>query len=189
MVDAWDKQTLWTYAGVTLLSTFMCIAAVSMYYWMHIDGTSDIGAFNSSNQGAKGYITHCTSVMSQMECGYFHSMQVSAVLTILFGGVTAFLYVVPPRAFATFPTFISVTGNLFQRVFGIMTCVIFLYFKRNYYKDDGVNREYETPSASSLSLGAAYWLWVAATIITFPIVVGGYYHLLHEHKMSKRALP
>jgi hypothetical protein len=183
-----DKHTLFTYAGVTMVSTLMCVVAISMYYWLHIDGTSDIGAFNSSNQGAKGYMTHCTSVMSQVECGYFHSMQVSSVLTILFGGVTAFLYVFPPRTFGTFPTFIAVTGNLFQMVFAIMTSVLFLYFKRNYYNDDGVNREYETPSSSSLHLGAAYWLWVAATILVFPIVAGGYYHLYYEHNKAKKGV-
>lgn len=184
-----DKHTLFAYAGVTLLSTLMCVAAVSMYYWMHIAHTTDIGAFNSSNQGAKGYITHCTSVMSQVECGYFHSMQVSSVLTILFGGVTTFVYVVPPRAFGTFPTFIAVTGNLFQMIFAIMTAVLFVYFKRNYYNDDGVNREYETPSSSDLSFGGAYWLWVTATVLTFPLVVGGYYHLYHDHNKSKKLLP
>lgn len=177
---------LLSYAGVTALSTAISIVAIATYYWMHIEDTTDIGAFNSSNEGAQGYMTHCTSVMSQMECGYLRSMQVSSVLTILFGGVTTFLYLVPPRAFATFPTFLSVTGNLFQMCFGIMTAIIFLYFKRNYYNDDGVNREYDGPSSSSLSLDWSYWLWVTSTVLTFPLVVGGYYHLFHEHKVAKR---
>lgn len=188
MLRTLDKHSLSVYAGVTLLSTFMSIAAISMYYWLHIDGTTDMGMFNSSNEGAKGYTAKCTSEMSELECGYFHSMRVSSVLTILFGGVTAFLYVFPPRAFGTFPTFIAVTGNLFQMIFAIMTCVIFLYFKRNYYNDDGVNREFESPSSSSLSIGAAYWLWVAATILLFPIVTGGYYHLYVEHNRAKKSL-
>ena len=120
-----DKHMLMMYAGVTGLTTAMCIASVSMYFWMNIKDTTDIGAFNSSNEGSKGYMTHCTSVMSEVECGYLHSLQISAVLTILFGGVTAFFYIIPPRAFNTFPTFIAVTGNLFQMIFAIMTSVIF----------------------------------------------------------------
>ncbi len=183
-----DKHKLQLYSLVTALATTFCIAAISTYYWMNIKDTTDLGAFNSSNEGAKSYMTHCTSVMSQMECGYLHSLQVSAVISILFGGVTALVYLIPPRAFATFPTFIAVTGNLFQMIFGIMTAVIFLFFKRNYYNDDGVNREYETPSSSYLSLDTSYWLWITGTVLTFPLVVGGYYHLLHEHKKGKRAL-
>lgn len=183
-----DKQMLLTYSLVTALSTLFMIVAISTYYWMNIKDTTDVGAFNSSNEGAKGYMTHCTSVMSEVECGYLHSLQVSSVISILFGGVTAFLYVIPPRSFSTFPTFIAVTGNLFQMIFSIMTAVIFLYFKRNYYNDDGANREYDSPSSSSLSLDTSYWLWVTGTVLTFPLVVGGYYHLLHEHKQSKKAL-
>uniref|UniRef100_A0A7S3M6K3 Uncharacterized protein n=1 Tax=Spumella elongata TaxID=89044 RepID=A0A7S3M6K3_9STRA len=183
-----DKHKLFLYSGVTALATIFFIVAVSTYYWMHIKDTTDLGAFNSSNEGAKGYMTHCTSVMSQVECGYLHSLQVSAVLAILFGGVTSLFYLIPPRPFAAFPTFIAVTGNLCQMIFAIMTSVIFLYFKRNYYNDDGVNREYETPSSSSLSLDTSYWLWVTGTVLTFPLVVGGYYHLLHEHGQKKKAL-
>ena len=183
-----DKQMLLIYSLVTALATIFMIVAISTYYWMNIKDTTDVGAFNSSNEGAKGYMTHCTSVMSEVECGYLHSLQVSSVISILFGGVTAIFYNIPPRPFGTFPTFIAVTGNLFQMMFAIMTAVIFLYFKRNYFNDDGVNREYDTPSSGDLSLDTSYWLWVTGTVLTFPLVVGGYYHLWHEHNQKKKAL-
>lgn len=180
-----DKHSLAIYGSVSGLTTVMYIVAISMYYWLNIKDTTDIGAFNSSNEGAQGYMTHCTSVMSQLECGYFHSFQVAAVVAILFGGVTTMVYFFPPRQFSTFPTFLAVTGNVCQMVFGIIATVLFLYFKRNYYNDDGVNREYETPSSGDLSLSGCYWLWVSATILIFPLVCGGYYHLYHEDKQRK----
>ena len=165
------------YAIVSGLTTLLSILAVSTYFWMHINGTSDIGAFDSSNQGKREYMTKCTSVMSQMECGYLHSLQVSAVLTIIFGGTNTILYLAPPRAFATFPTFVAVSGSMCQLAFAIITAVLFMYFKNTYYDDDGVNREYTTPDADDVSYNWSYWLWVAATCLTLPIVVHGYYDL------------
>jgi hypothetical protein len=177
-----DKKLV-MYSIASGIITLMFIISVGTFSWMNIRSTTDVGAFNSVNSGSNhAYMTHCTSVMSQMECGILHSFQVSAVLTIIFGGVNTLLYLIPPRAFATFPTFVAVSGNCCQLMFAIISSVLFLYFKREYYTDDGVNREYDDiPDANDLSFRWSYFLWIVATCLTLPLVVGGYYELYDAH--------
>ncbi len=62
-------------------------------------------------------------------------------------------------------------------IFGIITVILFYYFKRDYFTDDGINREYPSPDSNDLSFDFAYYLWVAATFISMIVVGLGYLFL------------
>jgi hypothetical protein len=161
--------------GLTLFLTVVNIACVVLPYWIHIKGETDIGVFASIRVDSSALVsTKCDDTMSEIECGYLKSMQISSVLTILFGFFAAMIYYMPPRSFAALPTFLAVSGTCGHCTFSIITEVLFVYFKRNYFDDDGINREGDSPNESDVSWQFVFWLWTATVIVSFIMVVGAY---------------
>eukprot|EP00600_Ochromonadales_sp_CCMP1393_P006926 CAMPEP_0174954610 /NCGR_PEP_ID=MMETSP0004_2-20121128/522_1 /TAXON_ID=420556 /ORGANISM="Ochromonas sp., Strain CCMP1393" /LENGTH=190 /DNA_ID=CAMNT_0016202447 /DNA_START=11 /DNA_END=583 /DNA_ORIENTATION=- len=189
MVFVMDMYKQNVYGAASALSVVIHICAVSTYLWMHIAGVKDVGAFSSKEQGDHDtYLTKCPTEMTELECGYLKSVQVSAVLSIIFGGLTTCFYVYPwfsARLFATAQTFIAVTGSLCQFIFSLMTLVIFMYFKGGYYNDDGVNKEYGGPGESQISYNISFYMWVGGTAICATLAGLGYYELYQHRQMRK----
>jgi hypothetical protein len=121
--------------------------------------------------------------MSEIECGYLYSSQVSSIVSFIFGFFATALYFQNASNFNSISTFFALSGSLAQSIFGLMAIVIFYYFVQNYYTDDGVNREYSSPDYSLLSYDAAFYLWMCSIVISFLISVLGYY-ILHKKKLS-----
>lgn len=122
--------------------------------------------------------------MSELECGYLQSAKISAVVAIIFGGISSAIYFFPPRMFAQLRTFIAVSGNLCQLVFGILTLVFFYYFSVDYFEDDGINNEY-SEDPGDLSLRYCYYLWCGSVSLTGAIVIIGY-GMLYRRYLQKQ---
>ncbi|KAJ1438870.1 hypothetical protein B484DRAFT_444289 [Ochromonadaceae sp. CCMP2298] len=179
-----ESEKLTLYATGSALTVALNIIAVSTVWWMHVKGTGDIGAFTTQDNGGNPYHTVCPSMMSELVCGYLKSVQVSAVVTVIFGIVATMLYLVPFRAFSSYQTFVAVSGNACQLTFAIMTAVLFLYFKNQYYDDDGINREYPAPDADSLTYDTSYYIWCGSALITTVVVGLGYFELFQRRRKN-----
>jgi hypothetical protein len=177
-----ESEKLTLYATSSALTTALNIIAVSTVWWMHVKGTGDVGAFTTQDNGGKAHNTVCSSMMSELVCGYLKSVQISAVVTIIFGFLATMLYLVPFRAFSSYQTFVAVSGNACQLSFAIMTAVLFLYFKSEYYGDDGVNREYPSPDADSLTYDTSYYIWCGSVLLTTLVVGLGYFELFQRRR-------
>ncbi len=169
------QVSLTKFGVASVFSTVLSIVAIILPYWMKIRSEGHIGVYESQDQNSNSlFATNCDSQMSQIECGYLGSAKISAVVSVLFGCIASFVYFMPPKVFASLPAFIAVSGSLGQMIFGIITVILFFYFKRDYFTDDGVNREYESTDKNDLSFDFGYYLWVAATFISMMVVGLGY---------------
>lgn len=180
------KVHLTQFGVASILSTLLSIAAISMPYWMNITGEQNIGLYQSQHHGsANTFTTECHGTMSEMQCGILDAGKISGVVSIMFGGIASIIYFLPPKVFASLPAFMAVSGSLGQLIFGIMTFVLWVFFKRDYFTDDGVNQEYPLAGADDLSFAFAFWMWVAATIVSFLTVTLGYFILAKTGCMEK----
>ena len=180
------KVHLTQFGAASIIATALSIAAIAMPYWMNIQGDKSVGLYQSQNHGsAQLFNTECHGTMSEIECGILDATKISGVVSIMFGGIASFIYFLPPKVFASLPAFMAVSGSLGQLIFGIMTFVLWVYFKRDYFTDDGINQEYPTFGADDLSYSFAFWMWVAATILSFLIVSSGYFILAKTGCMEK----
>lgn len=145
-------------------ATVLFIICLPLASWMSVLGQKDVGPWNQETHGASNYfMTKCTEEMSTTECGYLKSLQVSSVLTVLFGFFSTLLYFVPPRITSAVPFFIAASGSVVQCVMALMTLVIFSYFKRHYFDDDGINQEYPEPDETAFS--PVFWIWMTGLIV------------------------
>jgi hypothetical protein len=170
------RQKPYLFGVITGFIVILNIVCVSLPFWMSIKGLNSVGPYESAHHGSnKVYQTNCAyEYMSQTECGYLQSLQISAVLTILFGAFSAILFFLPPKTFASFPVFVANTGVMGQVIFSLMTIVLFHYFKSNYYDDDGINQETPMPGESDVTYDAMFYLWITGTIISFLMASAGY---------------
>lgn len=167
--------TLGFVTGVVVLVQVICIF---LPYWMHIDSVETIGLFHSQHEDSSSiFETNCTDDMGELECGYIKSFQISAVITVLFGGITAFLFFISPSYSNDLVAFLAVCGTLLQSTFGLITWVLFLYFKNSYFDDDGVNQEYPTAGESNTHFLVGFWLWVCFNAINWFSTFYGYFVL------------
>lgn len=159
--------------------TAINITCLFLPYWMHIDGDRSIGTFNTHINGSEIlYKTKCSrETMSETVCQYLFSMQTSAVITVLFGVFSTILYFLPPKSMTALPIFLALSGTLLQFIFSLITLVLFIYFKNDYYDDDGVNREYPSPDADSIKFDFGFYLWMTAFALSFLTSVFGYYSI------------
>ena len=133
------KYRLFGVASVVAL--FCQVVAVSTFWWIGVrDDHGYIGAFRSSHDGKDSYQTYCTTNMTEIECGYMAATQICVIVSVLFGGISSFLYFAPYTPFSSMPTFLAVSGSFLAMLFSLMGIVIFTYFKKHYYDDDGKQR-------------------------------------------------
>jgi len=130
---------------------------------------------------------HCPSIMSELECGYFQSSKVSSVVSIIFGGVSSAMYFFPPYEFGKLRTFIAISGNLCQLVFGVLTIVFFYYFTIGYFEDDGINNEFNDVDPGDLTLRYCYYLWCGSCGLVFALVIAGYGLLYRKYLQDKKS--
>jgi hypothetical protein len=123
--------------------------------------------------------------MRELECGYFQSSKVSSVVAVMFGGISSMMYFFPPHVFGRPITFIAVSGNLCQLIFGLLTIVFFYYFTIDYFEDDGINNEYNEIDPGDLSLLHCYYLWCGSCGLLFILVTAGY-GLLYKNCFSDK---
>lgn len=169
------KSRLTLFGAATAFATLLSIISIILPYWMKIESDGHIGVYESQSENGKSlFSTECDSNMSQIECGYLGSAKISSVVSIIFGGLATVVYYLPPKVFTSLPAFLAVSGSLGQFIFGLITIVLFAYFKRDYFTDDGINREYPSPDADDLSFQVGFYLWMVATIISFIVVSLGY---------------
>ncbi len=169
------KSGLTGFGIATAFATILSVIAIILPYWISIKDDGHIGVYESQSEHGKGlFSTECDSEMSQIECGYLGSAKISSVVSIMFGGIATIVYFLPPGVFTKLPAFVAVSGSLGQFIFGLITIVLFVYFKRDYFTDDGVNREYPSPDKDDLSFQVGFYLWIVATFISFVLVAWGY---------------
>jgi len=180
------KVHLTQFGVASIISTMLSIAAIAMPYWMNIKGDKSVGVYQSQSHGsAQMFGTVCDGNFSEIECGILDATKISAVVSIMFGGIASFIYFLPPKIFASLPAFMAISGSCGQLIFSIMTFSLFIYFKQDYFTDDGVNHEYPTFDASDLSYSFAFWIWVTGSIVSFLIVSLGYFVLAKTGCMEK----
>eukprot|EP01040_Poterioochromonas_malhamensis_P013233 gene13232-14530_t len=184
-----SPKTLFSLGFVTGIVTLMEVACIFLPYWMRIDTKVTIGLFHSVNSGSSSlYETNCTDDMGELECSYVHSFQIAAVIAVLFGALSSLLYFVAPSYNSDLVSFFAVSGTLLQSIFGLIVFVLFLYFKKGYWDDDGINQEYDdVPGEDETHLLYGYWLWTSFNILNWLTVFGGYY-LLYVSGYRKRGL-
>jgi len=181
-----NKELKFYFGLLSILATAISIASIANPYWINFKHNGSIGLFESTRgESDKLQTTSCSTFMSEMECGYLYSSQVSGVISIIFGGFASATYFLPPKTFARLPTFVAISGSLAQCSFSIMTIIIFFLFKKNYLDDDGINKEYPSPGASDLEFAVSYYLWVVAAFITLIVVTAGYILLSQSGKDKK----
>lgn len=170
--------------GATFLIALINVICVALPYWVHVQGQSEVGIFDSLRlDGDRWVQTKCDETYSETECGYLKSSQVSSIVCILVGFVASAIYFLPPRTFATLPTFLAVSGTCGQFVFSLMTTVIMHYFQKHYFDDDGINREDDSVDTTSYSWN--YYVWIVTTVASFLVAALGYreiYKLRSEYK-------
>lgn len=173
------------YFGVVSAAiTALFIICLPLPHWMAVVGQKDVGAFQQeTHSSSKYYSVECIEEMSQTECGYLKSMQVSAVLTVLFGVFATIVYFLPPRNTTAVPLFLASSGSVGQLILSIMTLVIFAYFQQNYFDDDGINQEYTQPDETVLSV--VYYLWLAGTVV-LGLSTGLSYYVIHASTYTSR---
>ena len=184
------RQKPYLFGAITGVIAVVNIICISLPFWMSIKGLNNIGPYESAHHGShKLYQTNCAyEYMSQTECGYLQSLQISAVLTILFGAFSAIIFFLPPKTFASLPVFVANTGVMGQVVFSLITIVLFHYFKSNYYDDDGVNQETPAPGESDISYDVMFYLWIVGTVISFLMASAGYGIINKTQYVRKGAL-
>jgi hypothetical protein len=178
------------YFGViTGMVAVLNIICISLPFWMSIKGLDNVGPYQAAHHGSsKLYSTECdTMSMSQSECGYLFALQISSVLTVLFGGFSAILFCLPPKTFAALPAFVANTGVIGQVIFSLITIVLFYYFKANYYDDDGINQEYPGPEESDISYSVLFYLWITGTIVSFSMATVGY-SIINKSSYDRKGL-
>lgn len=159
---------------ISAAATVLFIVCLPLPHWMAVVGEKDVGAFyQEGHSSSKYYLTKCSDEMSLAECGYLKSLQVSSVLTVLFGVFSTLIYFIPPRNTTAVPFFLATSGNLVQCVMALMTLVIFVYFKRQYFDDDGINQEYPEPDTTAFSL--VFWLWMTGFLVLSISTATSYY--------------
>lgn len=162
----------WFLGGSAGAVTAMQIILICLFNWIAVKDGGNIGAILSSHEeGESVYQTYCKDHMTKMECGYLFAMQVSAIVAILFGGLATALFCIPKLPLNSLASFLAALSCLLQLVFGIMMIVIFGYFKRHYYDDDGVNREYESSDSDSLYYTTCFYLWIASVCCNFVVTM------------------
>jgi hypothetical protein len=153
--------------------TVAYIILVPLPNWVGIEGEKDVGVYSSVNHGSTTlYQTKCDENMSATECGFLHALQITTVLTILFGFFATLIYFVPPRSLKALPLFLATSGNITQFIFALITLVLFKYFQTQYFDDDGVNQEYPQPDTAVLT--TVYWIWLAITVVLGVLVIASY---------------
>lgn len=156
-------------SAITAFNTLFAFIIILLPHWMNVEDYGDVGAFERNRGGDKLYNSDCGSSMSDTECGYLVSLQISAALVIVFGVFSAFFFYIPPKAINSLPGFLGTVGLYFQFIFGLIVCVLFHYFQENYITDDGVNREYgDNPDVTQ---EFAYPLWILTTVVHFVLAM------------------
>jgi hypothetical protein len=174
---------------LSALVTIIHIICIFLPYWMHIDSEEVIGIFHSVHEHSSSiYETNCNDNMGEMECGYLKSFQVAGVVSVIFGGITTLLYFFAPNYLNDLISFFAITGTLIQACFGLITFVLFYYFKTNYFDDDGVNQEYPTAGENDTHLMVGYYLWLTFNAITWMMVIAGYFLIYNGGYQKKGAL-
>lgn len=154
--------------------TVLFIICLPLPNWMAVVGLKDVGPWNQETHSSdKYYISKCSEEMSMAECGYLKSLQVSSVLTILFGFFSTLVYFIPPRTTTAVPFFLATSGSVVQCVMALMTLVIFSFFKRQYFNDDGINQE--TPQPDETSYSPVFWWWMTGLLVLSLSTCTSYY--------------
>jgi hypothetical protein len=144
--------------------TILFIICLPLPHWMAVVGEKDVGPWNQEGHSSdKYYASRCTDEMSMAECGYLRSLQVSSVLTILFGFFSTLVYFIPPTTVSAVSFFLATSGNMVQCIMALLTLVIFSFFKKHYFDDDGINQEYPEPDQTTYSI--VFWLWMSGLIV------------------------
>jgi len=181
------------YGASSALTTVINVVAVSTYYWIH-DQNENIGLFLKKSNGGQIAVTDCASFMSTTECGYLSSTKIASIITILFGGFTTIFYSLPYMPIQPFFTtnilsIITLSGSLFQATFGMLTCILFIFLKADYYSDDGINREDdETADAGGLTLYVSFILWCISTALAIIATIFSYYHVQKKYTMLSKSM-
>jgi len=154
----------------SVLTSCLYIVAISTPYWISENGDGSIGLFESQNRNSNSlFPTNCNSNMGELECSYLYSSKISAVATVIFGGIASLLYSLPTIYFAVIPKTVPAVCVALETIFAIITAVVFYYFKTSYYSNDDVNVEYPVEAPPSLSLYVSYSIWLSATILSILI--------------------
>ena len=170
------------------LITVIQIVCIFLPYWMHIDSTRWIGVFHSINENGDKFVeTGCTDSMGELECSYLKSFQISAVVSVMFGGVTTLLYFFSPNYLNDMISFFAITGTLIQASFGLITFVLFYYFEQSYFDDDGINQEYPGVGADETNLAVGWYLWLSFNSVSWIMVFAGYF-LIYKGGSQKKGV-
>lgn len=181
------------YGASSALTTIINVVAVSTIYWIH-DQNENIGLFLKKSNEGNIAVTDCASFMSTTECGYLSSTKIASIITILFGGFNTIFYCLPYLPIQPFFTsnilsIITLSGSLFQATFGLLTCILFIFLKADYYSDDGINREDdETADAGGLMLYISFILWCTSTALATVVTVFSYYHVQKKYNMLSKSV-
>lgn len=181
------------YGASAALTTIINVVAVSTFYWIH-DQNENIGLFLKKSNGGNIAVTDCASFMSTTECGYLSSTKIASIITILFGGFNTIFYCLPylpiqPFFTSSILSIITLSGGLFQAMFGLITCILFIFLKADYYSDDGINREDdETADAGGLMLYVSFILWCISTAIALVVTIFNYYFVQKKYNMLSKTI-
>mmetsp|Transcript_22643 Transcript_22643/g.31034 ORF Transcript_22643/g.31034 Transcript_22643/m.31034 type:complete len:212 (+) Transcript_22643:30-665(+) len=160
-----DKRLM--LAGSAVLSSCLYIVAISTPYWISENGDGSIGLFESQHRDSNFlFPTNCNADMGELECSYLYSSKISAVATVIFGGIASMLYLLPTVYFAVIPKNIPAVCVALEIIFAIITAVVFYYFKASYFSNDDINVEYPVEEPPSLSLYVSFGIWLVATILS-----------------------
>ena len=124
--------------------------------------------------------------MSATECGYLQSAKISAVVTVILGGMTSNTYFYPPYSLVTYSMSLPLGGTFGQLVFGCLTVAFYCYFRSDYFVDDGINTEYPNEASGNIDISYCFYLWCIACGFLFMIVCSGGYLLYKKRQMNKQ---
>ena len=181
------------YGASSALTTIINMVAVSTFYWIH-DQDENIGLFLKKTNGGNIAVTDCASFMSATECVYLSSTKIASIITILFGGFNTIFYCLPylpiqPFFTSSILSIITLSGSLFQATFGLLTCILFIFLKADYYSDDGINREDDkTADAGGLMLYVSFILWCISTALATVVTIFSYYHVQKKYSMLSKII-
>jgi uncharacterized membrane-anchored protein len=169
----WNFKLRFYWAAIANFLTVFYIISISTPYWIREgSGKTYIGIFETQVEN-KQYLTptSCNDYMSELDCGLLDSAKTSAVVTVIFSGITSVLYSLPSQYFALFPKSFGEISFILQTIFSIITMTVFYYFKMDYYTDDGINAEYTVDAHPSLELNASFYIWVVAMALSISVFV------------------
>jgi hypothetical protein len=173
-----SPKKLFSFGCLSVAVVIAHVICLFLPYWMHVSNDLTIGIFHTIHDGDDKIIeTGCNDNMGELECGYVKSFQIASVISVIFGGLTTILYFLSPNYLNDLIAFFAVTGTLFQSVFGLMTFVLFYYFKVNYFDDDGVNQEYPSVDEDNVQMLVGWYLWIAFNGVSWFMTGFGYYSL------------